>query len=87
MGIQISIEAEEDKSVREMVMGTVQDLKQEEMALPVLPHIVREIEEALRDPSASVAKLSGIIEKDAVISLKLISIANSPIYTKRIRQG
>lgn len=48
--------------------------------MPVLPHIVQEIRDLLDSPTPSIEALAVIIEKDAVMSTKLISIANSPLY-------
>ena len=48
--------------------------------LPVFPSIVREIEELLAGKDPSVDDLAKIVGKDLVISSKLITIANSPLY-------
>ena len=48
--------------------------------LPVFPSIVKEIEELLAGKDPSVDELAKIVEKDLVISGKLITIANSSLY-------
>jgi putative nucleotidyltransferase with HDIG domain len=48
--------------------------------LPVFPNIVKEIEELMAGKDPSVDDLAKIVEKDLVISSKLITIANSPLY-------
>lgn len=48
--------------------------------LPVFPSIVKEIEELLTGKDSSVDELAKIVEKDLVISGKLITIANSSLY-------
>ena len=48
--------------------------------LPVFPNIVKEIEEVLAGKDPSVDDLAKIVEKDMVISGKLITIANSSLY-------
>ncbi|NDY72732.1 response regulator [Desulfobacter hydrogenophilus] len=48
--------------------------------LPVFPSIVKEIEELLAGKDPSVDDLAKIVEKDLVISSKLITIANSSLY-------
>lgn len=48
--------------------------------LPVFPNIVKEIEDLMAGKAPSVDDLTKIVEKDMVISSKLITIANSPLY-------
>ncbi|WP_320043377.1 HDOD domain-containing protein [uncultured Desulfobacter sp.] len=48
--------------------------------LPVFPNIVKEVEELLASKDPSVDDLAKIVEKDLVISSKLITIANSSLY-------
>lgn len=48
--------------------------------LPVFPNIVKEVEELLADKDPSIDDLSKIVEKDLVVSSKLITIANSALY-------
>lgn len=48
--------------------------------LPVFPHIVREIQDLLKEKDASIDDLEAIIKKDITMSSKLISVANSPVY-------
>jgi len=48
--------------------------------LPVFPNIVKEVEEVLAGKDPSVDDLAKIVEKDMVISSKVITIANSSLY-------
>ncbi|WP_321494644.1 HDOD domain-containing protein [uncultured Desulfobacter sp.] len=48
--------------------------------LPVFPSIVKEIEELMAGKDPSVDDLAKIVEKDLVISGKLITVANSSLY-------
>nr|WP_319495272.1 HDOD domain-containing protein [uncultured Desulfobacter sp.] len=48
--------------------------------LPVFPNIVKEVEAVLAGKDPSVDDLVKIVEKDMVISSKLITIANSALY-------
>ncbi|MCG8632376.1 MAG: HDOD domain-containing protein [Desulfobacterales bacterium] len=50
------------------------------IALPVFPHIVQEVQDLFSSKDPSIEDLGKIVEKDIVISSKLISIANSPLY-------
>jgi HD-GYP domain-containing protein (c-di-GMP phosphodiesterase class II) len=47
---------------------------------PVMPLVVREIQTVIKKPGSSPEELAQTIEKDPIISLRLISVANSPIY-------
>ena len=47
---------------------------------PVMPRVVREIQSIIKEPKSTPEELVQIIEKDPTISLRLISIANSPVY-------
>ncbi|MCG8616119.1 MAG: HDOD domain-containing protein [Desulfobacterales bacterium] len=51
--------------------------------LPVLPEIVTEIQEVLATGSPSFEDMVKVVEKDPVISGKLVKIANSPLYRGR----
>ena len=47
---------------------------------PVMPQVVREMQMVIKKPTSGSDELAKVIEKDPIISLRLISIANSPIY-------
>ncbi len=47
---------------------------------PVMPQVVREIQTVIKQPNSTPEQLAEVIEKDPTISLKLISVANSPVY-------
>jgi HD-GYP domain-containing protein (c-di-GMP phosphodiesterase class II) len=47
---------------------------------PVMPQVVREMQTVIQQPKSSPEELARVIEKDPVISLRLISVSNSPIY-------
>ncbi len=66
--------------VRTMVSDIIAKFKKNDADLPVLPAVVKDIQEVLNSPSSGVDQLAAVIEKDAVISVRLISIANSALY-------
>ena len=47
---------------------------------PVMTQIVREVQIVLQQPKSTPEELAQVIEKDPTLSLRLISIANSPVY-------
>jgi putative nucleotidyltransferase with HDIG domain len=48
--------------------------------IPTLPSIVFELNRLLQDPDTSVARISGIIEKDQATALKILKLVNSAFY-------
>jgi len=64
----------------EIVQEVVRKIQAEVMALPVLPNIVIKIEGLVNDPDSTIDALVKVIEQDAVITVSLIKLANSPIY-------
>ena len=73
-------ESNKKTDVREMIIGIMQKYKNGEIELPVLPKIVQEIQSVIKDPFSTVDNLVQVIERDAAITTRLVSIANSPIY-------
>ena len=47
---------------------------------PVMPQVVREMQRVIIQPASGSAELAKVIERDPVLSLRLISVANSRIY-------
>jgi putative nucleotidyltransferase with HDIG domain len=69
-----------DNPLKDMVIGIVKKIKGGKIDLPVLPAVVQEIHQVMSRPNATVDEVGKVIEKDGVISLRLISTVNSPIY-------
>jgi putative nucleotidyltransferase with HDIG domain len=81
LGFDIAHEEEMSQSaVHSIVMDTVQRFQKKTIELPVLSRIVQEIQELMKKPDSTIEELAKVIEKDAVISVKLIATANSPFY-------
>ena len=51
--------------------------------LPSLPAVALKIIDASKDPDISLHEISAIISSDPAISVKLLKIANSPLYSQR----
>jgi putative nucleotidyltransferase with HDIG domain len=47
---------------------------------PVMPQVVREMQAVIKQPKSTPEELAAVIEKDPTISLRLISVSNSPVY-------
>ncbi|MDD2670991.1 MAG: HDOD domain-containing protein [Syntrophales bacterium] len=80
LGVSIPKTYTEGQTIRKMVMETIRKFKQGKVSLPVLPQIIKEIEDAMASPSMCADDLADILERDAVISIKIITTANSPLY-------
>jgi HD-GYP domain-containing protein (c-di-GMP phosphodiesterase class II) len=65
---------------REVIQQIINKYKRDELELPVLSRVVQEIQSVMNNPTTTVDQLASIIERDAVISVRLIAVANSPIY-------
>ncbi|GAI80193.1 unnamed protein product, partial [marine sediment metagenome] len=67
-------------AAQKIVTEIVQRFKKGNIDLPVLPNIVQDIQNVINEPNSTANDVAGALEKDAVISIRLVSMANSPIY-------
>lgn len=76
--------SEEKQKTKEMIRKTitaiVHKFKEGDIELPVLPKVFQDIQKVMNDGNSNVEDLARVIEKDAVMSVKLIFTANSPFY-------
>lgn len=70
----------ETASMRGIFTQILQKFQAGKINPPVMPQVVREIQTVVKRPRSTSEELAQVIEKDPVISLRLISVANSPIY-------
>jgi putative nucleotidyltransferase with HDIG domain len=70
----------ETASMRSIFTGILQKFQAGKINPPVMPQVVREIQAVVKRPKSTSEEVAQVIEKDPVISLRLISVANSPIY-------
>ena len=64
--------------MREIVIKSLEE--SEANKLPSLPHILIKLLRACRDEDVCFDNVSEIISKDAALSAKVVSVANSPVY-------
>lgn len=73
-----------EKQGKDLMVSAVQRImsgfKEGKLQLPVLPKVVMEIQKVIRNPIATTDDIAKVIEQDAVISLRLITVANSAVY-------
>ena len=78
-----TLQDETEKPIVELVKSIVTEMKVNRIQMPLLPQIVQELQKTIQDPNSTNEDLAEIIEKDAVISLKLITVADSYMYRGR----
>ncbi|MCP4024094.1 MAG: HDOD domain-containing protein, partial [Desulfobacteraceae bacterium] len=81
LGINVPEYSKEDTGSQSSVVKEIIDLfNTGRVQLPVQSDIIQEIEDLLNSKNPSIEDLVKIIEKDVVISSKLVFIANTPLY-------
>ncbi len=70
----------EKESVRDIINKIIEKFKKDQINLPVLPKVINDIQRSIRNPTSTADDIAKLIERDAVISLRLITTANSPMY-------
>ena len=73
--------SERDKKVlKESIQRIIHRFKTGKIELPVLPKIIDDVRKVMTNPDSTIDDLSKTIEKDAVISIRIVAAANSPFY-------
>lgn len=68
-------------AANENIAATIVELlKQGEIKLPLMPKIIQDLHAVLSKPNYSAADLVSIIERDPILSIRIIAAANSPLY-------
>jgi HD-GYP domain-containing protein (c-di-GMP phosphodiesterase class II) len=67
-------------SIREIFTKIIQDFSAGKITPPVMPQVVRDVQSVIKRINSNADHVAAVIKKDPVISLRLISIANSPVY-------
>ncbi len=66
--------------IKDAVAEIVANFKRGVIDLPVMPDVLSHLQELLAAPDSSAEQLARLVNRDAAIAGKLISVANSPIY-------
>jgi putative nucleotidyltransferase with HDIG domain len=74
------LQKKETASMKEVFAEIIHKFKTGKINPPVMPKIVREIQTIVKKTSSTTEDIAQVLEKEPVISLRLISVANSPIY-------
>lgn len=65
-----------DLTKAESTLKRLQNISQ----LPTIPKVITELSKLFNNPSTSITQLSNVIEKDQALTLRVLSVANSPLY-------
>jgi HD-GYP domain-containing protein (c-di-GMP phosphodiesterase class II) len=66
--------------IKQAFAAILQKFSSGKLVPPAMPQIVFELRNIIKRPESSVKDLTEVIERDPVISLRLISVAKSPVY-------
>jgi len=69
------------KSINDFLAHVQKELDHNRLILPSLPDIALKVRQAVNKGDASAQDIANIITTDAVISARLIQVANSPLYS------
>jgi len=70
----------ETTSMKQIFAAIIKNFMAGKISPPVMPQVAREMQRVMKKPASGSNDLAKVIEIDPVISLRLISVANSPIY-------
>ncbi|HOO44948.1 MAG TPA: HDOD domain-containing protein [Deltaproteobacteria bacterium] len=65
---------------RKAVLDIAKKFQKGDIDLPVLPTIVKQVRQAIDAPNSTAESIAKVLETDAAITIRLISVANSAIY-------
>jgi HD-GYP domain-containing protein (c-di-GMP phosphodiesterase class II) len=70
----------ETASMKQIFAGILKKFQAGKLKPPVMSQVVKEFQEVVKCPESTSEEIARVIEKDPVISLRLISVSNSPVY-------
>jgi putative nucleotidyltransferase with HDIG domain len=66
--------------IKEIFAKIIQDFSAGKIAPPVMPQVVRDVQSVIKRADSTAEDVAAVIERDPVISLRLLSVSNSPVY-------
>jgi HD-like signal output (HDOD) protein len=87
-----SVPDEDEPLISGVVLQVVDHVTRKKVDPPVVPALVPRVLAIVDEPEVDLAKLTHVIQQDLAISAKLLSVANSPVFTtgievKTVRQA
>jgi HD-GYP domain-containing protein (c-di-GMP phosphodiesterase class II) len=67
-------------NIKEVFATILQKFTSGKIVPPVMPQAVQNLQDVVNKPNATADMLAAVIEREPVISLRLVSISNSPVY-------
>ena len=74
------LEIKDKSSIRQMFKEILANFKAGKIDAPVMPQVVKEVQSMMKQSMSSVEDIAAVVEKDPVMALRLIAVANSPVY-------
>jgi len=76
-----SSDADKDNPiVKDLMKKIIQKFKNGQVELPILPTIVQQVRDTINAPGANATTIAKVLEIDAVISVRILSVANSVAF-------
>jgi putative nucleotidyltransferase with HDIG domain len=66
--------------IKEIFANIIQDFSAGKIVPPVMPQVVRDVQSVIKRADSTAEDVAAVIERDPVISLRLLSVSNSPVY-------
>jgi putative nucleotidyltransferase with HDIG domain len=74
------LEKKDKSSIKQIFKEILRNFKAGKFNAPVMPQIFYEVQRVIKQATSNVDDVARVVEKDPVLSLRLIAVANSPVY-------
>jgi putative nucleotidyltransferase with HDIG domain len=74
------LEKKDKSAIKQIFKEIIKNFRAGKFDAPVMPQIVHQVQRVIKKATSNVDDVARVVEKDAVLSLRLISVANSPVY-------
>jgi putative nucleotidyltransferase with HDIG domain len=74
------LEKKDRSSIKQIFKKIIKNFRAGKFDVPVMPQIVHQVQRVIKNATSNVDDVAEVVEKDAVLSLRIISVANSPVY-------
>jgi putative nucleotidyltransferase with HDIG domain len=66
--------------IKDIFAKIIKDFSAGKIEPPVMPYVVRDVQSVIKRTDSTAEDVAAVIERDPVISLRLLSVSNSPVY-------
>ena len=74
------LEKKDKAAIRKTFKKILKNFKSGKINAPVMPQVFYEVQRAIKQSTTTVDEVARLVEKDPVLSLRIIAVANSPVY-------